>query len=87
MLGLPAGRVDIILLDNMPLDMLERAAALRLERAAGVLLEASGGIGLENVREIAATGVDRISVGALTHSARWLDVALDVERLNTEPVS
>jgi nicotinate-nucleotide pyrophosphorylase (carboxylating) len=79
LLDLPAGSVDMILLDNMPRDMLERAAAMRLERAPGVLLEASGGIELENVREIAATGVDRISVGALTRGAGWLDIALEVE--------
>jgi len=42
-----------------------------------VLLEASGGIGIENVRAVAETGVDRISLGTLTHGARWVDVGLD----------
>ncbi|HWA99035.1 MAG TPA: carboxylating nicotinate-nucleotide diphosphorylase [Pirellulales bacterium] len=70
-------RPDIVLLDNMSIDMLQRAVALRNERAPQVELEASGGIRLENIADIAATGVDRISVGALTHSAQWLDVALD----------
>ena len=66
---------DYILLDNMsPTDM--RAAVQRVGGA--IPLEASGGITLENVREIAETGVDRISIGALTHSAPSLDIALDV---------
>ena len=80
-LGLPVGRVDMVLLDNMSVPMLQRSVALRDKRAAGVLLEASGGVGLENVREIAATGVDRISVGQLTHGAPALDIAIGVERL------
>jgi nicotinate-nucleotide pyrophosphorylase (carboxylating) len=46
-----------------------------------VLLEASGGISLENVREVAATGVERISVGALTHSATALDVSLEMSEV------
>jgi nicotinate-nucleotide pyrophosphorylase (carboxylating) len=54
--------------------------AAAVERAAGrVVLEASGGITLDNVAEYAATGVDLISVGALTHSAPNIDVALEVE--------
>jgi nicotinate-nucleotide pyrophosphorylase (carboxylating) len=72
-----AMRADIVLLDNMTLDQLRAAVALRDEMAAGVLLEASGGVNLGVVREIAATGVDRISVGAITHSAVALDIALD----------
>jgi nicotinate-nucleotide pyrophosphorylase (carboxylating) len=64
-----------ILLDNMPPAELRRAAALVGGRAE---LEASGGVTLETVREIAATGVDFVSVGALTHSARSLDVSLEV---------
>ncbi|MFG0326765.1 MAG: nicotinate-nucleotide diphosphorylase (carboxylating), partial [Phycisphaerales bacterium JB037] len=43
-----------------------------------LLLEASGGVSLETIADIAATGVDRISVGSLTHAAPWLDVGLDV---------
>jgi nicotinate-nucleotide pyrophosphorylase (carboxylating) len=67
---------DYILLDNMSTaDM--RAA---VERAAGrVPLEASGGITLENVREVAETGVDRISIGALTHSVKALDISMRIE--------
>jgi len=68
---------DIVLLDNMPLDMLREAVAVRDELAAQIELEASGGVRLEAVRDIAATGVERISAGALTHSASSLDLALD----------
>jgi len=66
---------DVILLDNMKNDQLREAVA----RAAGrAVLEASGGVSLEMVAGIAATGVDLISAGALTHSARCLDLALDI---------
>jgi len=72
-----AVRADIVLLDNMTLDQLRAAVARRDAVAPGVLLEASGGVNLATVRDIAATGVDRVSVGALTHSAPALDIALD----------
>ncbi|MBI3972018.1 MAG: carboxylating nicotinate-nucleotide diphosphorylase [Chloroflexi bacterium] len=65
---------DAILLDNMPPDQLRRAVELIAGRA---IAEASGGITLANVREVAETGVDLISVGALTHSAPSLDLGLD----------
>ena len=69
------GRPDIVLLDNMPLDEIRRC----VESVGGrALVEASGGISLENVRAIAETGVDLISVGRLTHSAPSLDISLDV---------
>jgi nicotinate-nucleotide pyrophosphorylase (carboxylating) len=68
---------DIVLLDNMQPHVLAEAVALRNKLAPHVLLEASGGVRLDTVREIAATGIDRISIGALTHSAQTLDVALD----------
>jgi nicotinate-nucleotide pyrophosphorylase (carboxylating) len=68
---------DMVLLDNMSLDDLRRAVRRRSEIAPSVLLEASGGVTLETVRSIAETGVDRISVGALTHSAPALDIGLD----------
>jgi len=68
---------DIILLDNLSLDDLRAAVARRNAVAPHVELEASGGVSLDTVRDIALTGVERISVGALTHSANWLDVALD----------
>jgi nicotinate-nucleotide pyrophosphorylase (carboxylating) len=68
---------DMILLDNMSLHDLRAAVRRRNAVAPGVLLEASGGVQLATVRAIAETGVDRISVGALTHSAPALDIALD----------
>lgn len=66
---------DLILLDNMPLDQLRAAVAAVAGRAR---TEASGGITLQTVRAVAETGVDFISVGALTHSAPALDIGLDV---------
>jgi nicotinate-nucleotide pyrophosphorylase (carboxylating) len=68
---------NIILLDNMSPDTMREAVRRRDERAPSVQLEASGGITLQTLRTIAETGVDRISVGALTHSAVALDIALD----------
>lgn len=68
---------DIILLDNFSNGNLREAVTLRNKVAPGVLLEASGGIRLENLREVALTGVDRISVGGLIHQARSVDLALD----------
>jgi nicotinate-nucleotide pyrophosphorylase (carboxylating) len=68
---------DIILLDNMTLDELRTAVSLRNRSGSHVQLEASGGVNLTTVRGIAETGVDRISVGALTHSASVLDLGLD----------
>src|SRR5262249_30385632 len=68
---------DIVLLDNMPLESLRQAVAMRNARAPEVEFEASGGVTLESIAAIAATGVDRISAGALTHSAVSFDVAMD----------
>ncbi|ADG66046.1 nicotinate-nucleotide pyrophosphorylase [Planctopirus limnophila DSM 3776] len=68
---------QIILLDNMTTRELTEAVAYRDQHAAEILLEASGGVNLTTVAAIAATGVDRISIGALTHSAPQLDLALD----------
>jgi nicotinate-nucleotide pyrophosphorylase (carboxylating) len=70
-------RPDIVLLDNMTLAQLSQAVALRDSSAPQVELEASGGVRLDTVRQIAETGVDRISVGGLTHAAQSLDVGLD----------
>ncbi len=70
--------VDIILLDNMDLDQIKQAVQIRDQTAPSVLLEASGGIGLEQIKPIAETGVDRIAVGAITHSAQTLDIGLDI---------
>jgi nicotinate-nucleotide pyrophosphorylase (carboxylating) len=71
-----AAGVDIIMLDNFNLDDLRAGVALIAGKA---VVEASGGVNLETVAAIAATGVDVISVGALTHSARALDLGLDVQ--------
>ena len=65
--------VDIIMLDNMTSDQMREAVKLAGGRA---LLEASGGISLDNVREVAETGVDYISIGALTHSAPACDISM-----------
>jgi nicotinate-nucleotide pyrophosphorylase (carboxylating) len=73
---LPA-RPDLVLLDNMGPGDLREAVARRNLRGQGIELEASGGVDLHSVRRIAETGVDRISVGALTHSAVALDIGLD----------
>jgi nicotinate-nucleotide pyrophosphorylase (carboxylating) len=70
--------VDRIMLDNMPLETLRAAVELIHRRARRPEIEASGGITLENVRAVAETGVDFISVGALTHSAPALDLSLQV---------
>ena len=67
--------VDAILLDNMPTDEIKEAVNLAADR---VIVEASGGISLDNIKEIARTGVDLISVGALTHSARAVDMSLEI---------
>ncbi|MDE0085797.1 MAG: nicotinate-nucleotide diphosphorylase (carboxylating), partial [Candidatus Poribacteria bacterium] len=70
--ALDAG-VDILLLDNMSLDMMQQVVKLVANQA---VTEASGGITLEQVQAVASTGVDLISVGALTHSAMPLDISL-----------
>jgi nicotinate-nucleotide pyrophosphorylase (carboxylating) len=74
--------VNVILLDNM--DCPKMASAVEMRDRAGkkgiVFLEASGGVTLETVRPIALTGVERISVGAITHSASALDIAMGIEQ-------
>ena len=68
---------DIILLDNMNPQELSAAVAMRNETSPRILLEASGGVNLKTIRGIAQSGVERISVGALTHSAVNFDIGLD----------
>lgn len=70
--------LDIVLLDNMPVDALRMAVQLRNASSLPVLLEASGGVHKDSIRAIASTGVDRISVGGLTHQAVSLDIGLDI---------
>ena len=69
--------INIILLDNMTNDQLREAVGIR--GAKKILLEASGGVNLRTVRAIAETGVDCISVGALTHSARAVDLSMEIK--------
>lgn len=76
---LPVGP-DMVLLDNMAPPLLREAVQMRNEVAPQVLLEASGGVTLKTLRQIATTGVERISVGALTHSAQSLDIGLDWQK-------
>jgi len=72
-------RVDYILLDNMTNEMMSAGVAMRDAVGSRVDLEASGGINLETITDVAKTGVDFISVGALTHSAVALDLSLEFE--------
>jgi len=71
-----AAGADLVLLDNMPLDDLRAAVAICARK--GVLTEASGGLSLGRAHSVASTGVDHLSVGALTHSAPVLDLGLDL---------
>ena len=73
-----AGKADIVMLDNMSLEDIRRVVELAGGR---VMLEASGGVSLLNVRTIAETGVDLISIGAITHSACAVDISLELEVL------
>jgi nicotinate-nucleotide pyrophosphorylase (carboxylating) len=78
-LTIEPGLLDVVLLDNMSPIQLRQAVSLRDKAASRIQLEASGGVQLKTVRTIAETGVERISAGAITHSAPWLDVALDID--------
>lgn len=71
--------IDVLLLDNMSNEQLRGAVALRDDLSPRTLLEASGGVNLTTIAGIAETGVDFISVGALTHSVRSIDLGLDLE--------
>jgi nicotinate-nucleotide pyrophosphorylase (carboxylating) len=71
-------RADAILLDNMTLENVRKARAMA---GKDILLEVSGGVTLDTVRAIAEAGVDLISVGALTHSARSVDLSMIIERV------
>ncbi|MCK5851553.1 carboxylating nicotinate-nucleotide diphosphorylase [bacterium] len=67
--------VDIIMLDNMTIEMTEQAVKLA---GRGVVLESTGGITLDNVGKVARTGVSRISIGAITHSVKSIDIGMDI---------
>ncbi len=77
LLLLEPGVLDVILLDNMTVEVLAQAVLMRNDALSGVLLEASGGVSLGTVGGIARTGVDRISVGALTHQSVGMDFGMD----------
>jgi len=70
------GGADIIMLDNMEMDQMRQVASLMPK---SIKIEASGGITLDNVRQVAMTGVDFISIGALTHSVKSLNISLEME--------
>lgn len=72
-------KVDIVMLDNMELETMKEAVKIVKGKA---LIEASGGITLKKVREIAQTGVDLISVGALTHSVKSLDISMEIKNVS-----
>lgn len=74
-------KVDIVMLDNMELETMKEAVKIVKGKA---LIEASGGITLKKVREIAQTGVDLISVGALTHSVKSLDISMEIKNVSRE---
>jgi len=73
-----AEKPELVLLDNFPVWQTQTAVQRRDARAPAVLLESSGGLSLENAATYAATGVDYLAVGALTHSVRALDIGLDM---------
>lgn len=75
--ALSAG-ADVIMLDNMGVAMMKKAVGIVRQKKPGVLIEASGNMDLGNIREVAETGVDLISVGALTHSAPAADISLKI---------
>jgi nicotinate-nucleotide pyrophosphorylase (carboxylating) len=79
--ALEAG-VDIIMLDNMKIEDIKKAVKLKnaniKKYGTKIILEASGGISLDNIKKIAKAGVDRISIGRLTHSAPSIDFSLEI---------
>ena len=73
---------DAVLLDNFDLDEMREAVAIRDASGRSVVLEASGGLTLEVARQVGETGVDHVAVGELTHSARVLDLGLDLRSVS-----
>lgn len=73
-------KVDIIMLDNMTAEEVKECVRLLNERGLrdGLILEASGGINMENIKEFASTGVDVVSIGMITHAAKWVGFSMDV---------
>lgn len=73
---------DVILLDNFTVEQMQQAVAVRAELGSSVVLEASGGLTLDVAGAVGATGVDFVAVGELTHSARVLDIGLDLQTVS-----
>lgn len=78
--ALSAG-AEVIMLDNMPIKTVRKSVEMIRSKNPGVIIEISGNVGTENIREAAKTGVDLISVGALTHSAVSVDISMDIKPL------
>ena len=76
--ALEAG-VDIIMCDNMAVDMIVEAVKMRNEIAPNILLEASGNITLDNIQTYAQSGIDALSIGAITHQATWIDMSMKID--------
>ena len=81
--ALQAGATSI-LLDNFSNDLLREAVNINRQHGKQAILEASGGITLDNVREVALTGVDRISIGSLTKNIQAIDLSMRVDELGQE---
>lgn len=71
--------VDVIMLDNMGLSEIEKAVDIIRRRNPDIIIEVSGGVRLDNIRSIAETGVDLISIGAITHSATAPDISMEIK--------
>ncbi len=78
--ALSAG-AEIIMLDNMPIEDMKKSVKMIRSQNPQVIIEASGNINMENIRKVAEIGVDLISIGALTHSARAVDISMDILHL------
>ena len=74
------GGADIVMLDNMSVENMKEAVKIARGIQRNIILEASGNVTLNNVRDIAETGVDLISIGALTHSATAADISMKIVR-------
>ncbi|MBD5164462.1 carboxylating nicotinate-nucleotide diphosphorylase [Helicobacter sp.] len=72
-------RVDIVMCDNMDIEMVQEVVKMRNEIAPNILLEASGNINLNNIVKYAQSGVDAVSVGAITHQAVWVDLSMKID--------
>lgn len=72
-------QIDILMCDNMEVEMIKEVVKMRNALAPNVLLEASGNINLHNIREYATSGIDAVSVGAITHQAVWVDLSMKID--------